>query len=377
MTHSSQKIIYLYTLLLLNLTPTIQADNTDVPYFKGGKADVYYDRQDNGNFQINTMLWTPAVKGGHGIIVSNTGAKDSNYYGGFVRPLLNHTEWGDLILGAQQIEQGNTSQTEFQGEYRLPMGLGFGGGFVEKDLSNQFQGIQFAKISYRHKWNNIHYIISTQWQNYQNQDDAGGYIAVYNPQLMASWGSDGEQWRSTLAYVAPDKGEKHFRPAIEAFYVDNSIGNIIGSKDLMLSGSLGFRKGFLGHESRLGRAMGPSGVEFSNPLGYLNPNFNRRLTAWEIGDFINFRFIYKNLPNGKREQTLETAVYPTQFFSDDAVFNALFVGFGQTDSNPGNNTLSGLFGYHKRMGNIESSMRLQHDFNINQNAFFIDFIYWL
>ncbi|MFZ2725523.1 MAG: hypothetical protein WAX77_04685 [Methylococcaceae bacterium] len=377
MTNSLRNTIFLYGLLSLNLTPNVQADNTDLAYFKGGKADVYYDRQDNGNYQINSLLWTPAIKGGHGIIVSNTGAEDINYYGGFIRPLLTHPELGDLILGAQQIDQGNNSQTEFQGEYRLPMGLGFGGGFVEKTLNNKQQDIQFAKISYRNKWHNINYIFSTQWQNYFNQHYAGGYIALYNPQFMASWGQDGEQWRSTLAYVAPDKGEKNLRPAIEAFYVDNSIGQIIGSKDLMLSGSLGFRKGFLGHESRLGRAMGPSGVEFSNPLGYLNPNFNRRLTAWEIGDFVNFRFIYRNLPNGKREQTLETAVYPTQFLLDDSFFNALFAGFGQTDSNPSNNTLSALLGYHKRIGNIESSMRWQHDFNIEQNSFFIDFIYWL
>jgi PAS domain S-box-containing protein len=132
-------------------------------------------------------------------------------------------------------------------------------------------------------------------------------IALYGKQLMASWGSDGEQWRSTVGYVAPDQGAAELRPAIEMFYVDNTIGQVNGSKDMMVTGSLGYRKGFLGHESRLGRAMGPTGVEFSNPLGYLNPNFNRRLTAWEVGELVNFRFIHKTLPNSGREETLETA----------------------------------------------------------------------
>jgi hypothetical protein len=74
--------------------------------------------------------------------------------------------------------------------------------------------------------------------------------------------------------------------------------------------------------------MGPTGVEFSNPLGYLNPNFNRRLTAWEVGESVNFRFIHKTLPNAAREETLETAAYPGQLLGSDSIVSALFVGVG-------------------------------------------------
>jgi hypothetical protein len=376
--------------LLLAIQPYVYADNASAPanatylyplantdsrYFKGGKIDAFYDRNDNGDFQVNSILWSPVFKGGHGIQVSETGEQNINYYGGFVRPLIARPELGELIMGAQEITQGDKNQTEVQGEYRLPSGLGFGGGFV--DRKSNTEDVKFAKISYHNEWREIKYILASQWQSYQDRNYPGGYVAIYNKQLMASWGSDGEQWRSTFGYVAPDQGPKELRPAIEVFYVDNSIGKVIGSKDLMVTGSLGFRKGFLGHESRLGRAMGPTGLEFSNPLGYLNPNFNRRLTAWEVGEFINFRFIHKTLPNGKREETLETAVYPGQLLGFNNIVSALFVGIGLSSPNPGQDGVSGLLGYHKRIDNIESSLRVQHDFDRDDTSTFFSLIYWL
>jgi hypothetical protein len=370
-----KKIYPILLSLLLGFQQLGHADNTSSPYLKGGKLDAYYDRSDNGDFRVNSMIWAPGIKGGHGVIVPETGDQDVNYYGGFVRPLLTRPELGDLILGAQEITQGDKNQTEVQGEYRLPSGLSFGGGFVDRKFSAE--DIKFAKISYRNQWQEIKYILASQWQNYQGRDYPGGYVAVYNKQLMATWGSDGEQWRSSFGYVAPDQGADKLRPAIEVFYVDNTIGKIDGAKDLWVSGSLGFRKGFLGHESRLGRAMGPTGVEFANPIGYLNPNFNRRLTAWEIGEFVNFRFIHTTLPNGRRVETLETAVYPAQLLGYDNLLSALFVGVGNTSPNPGQDGVSGLFGYHKRIGNFESSARLQHDFDRDDTSLFISVIHWL
>lgn len=361
--------------LLLVIWPYAYADNTDTPYFKGGKIDAFYDRKDNDDFQVNSILWSPVFKGGHGVQISETGGQDINYFGGFVRPLLTRPELGDLILGAQQILQGDGKQTEVQGEYRLPSGLGFGGGFVDRNFSDQ--DIKFAKVSYRNEWRSVKYIVSTQWQSFQGREYPGGYVALYNKQLMASWGSDGEQWRSTIGYVAPESGANELRPAIELFYVDNSIGQVNGSKDLMVTGSLGFRKGFLGHESRLGRAMGPTGVEFANPLGYLNLNFNRRLTAWEVGEFVNFRFIHKTLPNSGREETLETAIYPGQLFGTKTLLDALFVGVGVTDPNPGRHGVSGLLGYHQRIENLESSCRVQHDFDRDDTSIFFSLIHWL
>jgi hypothetical protein len=95
--------------LLLAIQPSVYADkasapanatylhplaNTDSPYFKGGKIDAFYDRNDNGDFQVNSILWSPVFKGGHGIQVSETGEQNINYYGGFVRPLIARPELG-------------------------------------------------------------------------------------------------------------------------------------------------------------------------------------------------------------------------------------------------------------------------------------------
>ena len=328
--------------VLMIIQPYAHADNTDSPYFKGGKIDAFYDLRDNGDSQVNSILWTPVFKGGYGVIASESGGQDTHYLGGFARPLVARPELGELILGAQEVLKGDSKQTEVQGEYRLPSGLGFGGGFVDRNLSDQ--DVQFAKISYRNEWQGIKYILSTQWQNFQGQNYPGGYVALYNKELMATWGSDGEQWRSTFGYVAPDQGVNSLRPALEVFYVDNTIGKINGSKDLMVTGSLGFRKGFLGHDSRLARAMGPTGLEFGNPLGYLNPNFNRRLNAWEVGEFVNFRYIHKTLPNAGREETLETAVYPGQLLGIDSLVSAVFVGVGVTSPKPGEDGVSGQIG---------------------------------
>jgi len=124
---------------------------------------------------------------------------------------------------------------------------------------------------------------------------------VYNKEWLVTYGNDGEQWRSAFAYIAPPLTEI-LRPAIEVLYIDNSIGKIGGDRTLMVSGSLGFSRGFLSHEATLGRAMGPTGMQFSNPLGYLNtaadPNFNRRAEVLEIGGLLNFRYINNSVAAG-------------------------------------------------------------------------------
>ena len=54
----------LLLLTALTFQSVVQADNTGSPYFKGGKLDAFYDRQDSGVFQVNSILWSPVVKGG-------------------------------------------------------------------------------------------------------------------------------------------------------------------------------------------------------------------------------------------------------------------------------------------------------------------------
>jgi 5-formyltetrahydrofolate cyclo-ligase len=359
---------------LFSVQPDAHAENTDSPYLKLGKIDTFYDRKDNGDFQVNSFLWSPVFKGGYGIVAPENGGQDTHYFGGYVRPLLTHPELGDVFLGAQEVLVGDSSQTEVQGEYRLPSGLGFGGGFVDREFSDQ--DIQFARVSYKNEWQGIRYILSTQWQNFQGQDYPGGYIALYNKALMASWGSDGEQWRSSFGYVAPDQGQL-LRPALEVLYIDNTIGKVDGSKDLMISGSLGFRNGFLSHEARLGRAMGPTGMEFTNPVAHLNPTFNRRLNTWELGELVDFRYINKALPNGRREETLEAVVFPGQLLRNDSLLSSIFVGAGVTSPNPGEDGVSGLLGYAARIKHLGSNVRVQHDFDRDDTSLYFGLIYWI
>lgn len=176
-------------------------DYTQSPYYKGGKIDSNFNRFANGDFSVNDFLWTPVFKGGGGAVVSETGGQNINYYGGYARPLLTKPELGELFLGAQQVFQGDRVSSEMQGEYRLPNGLGFGGGFV--DRSQSVQDAKFARVSYQNQWQDIKYIVSTQWQSFGGRDYGGGYIAVYNKEWLATYGNDGEQWRSSFGYIAP------------------------------------------------------------------------------------------------------------------------------------------------------------------------------
>jgi hypothetical protein len=351
-------------------------DNTESPYFNSGKPDAFYDRKNNDDFRDSNIIWSPLINDGHGFRISENGGQDLNYNGTFVRPILVKSTRDDLNVGAQAITQNGIKQTEMQGNIaRLPAWDLDPVLWIGKLATKKMPGLPKFRIA--NEWQGIQYILAAQWQRYQKQDYPGGYLAIYDKKLMVSWGSDSKQWRSAFGYVASDQGDEHLRPAVEVFYVDNSIGKINGSKDLMVSGSLGFRKGFLGHESSLGQAMGPTGGEFTNPLSYWNPNFNRRLKAWEIGEFVDFRFLRKTLGNGRREETLETAVYPGQLLGTKSLFDALFVGFGVTSPHPGKDEMSALFGYNQRLGNFGSSARVQHDFDRNDTSLIVSLIHWL
>ncbi len=62
------------------------------------------------------------------------------------------------------------------------------------------------------------------------------------------------------------------RPAVEVLYVDNTIGHFSGTRNLFANVTLKYGGGFLSHPARLGRAMGPQGTEYGNPLGFLTPH---------------------------------------------------------------------------------------------------------
>ena len=283
---------------------------SESPYLRPGKVDLLYKHRPDQD-QYNAFLWTPVFKGGGGVIDPDK-AVNTRYGGGFFRPMAAWPEKGDLILGAQGVESELRSDFEVQGEYRLPFGLGAGGGFVSTE--NSLTDIAFGKLTFRRKWRDWNYILEVQAQNIADKTEPGGYVALFNDQFMAVGGTDGEQWRVTGAYIAPERW-KYMRPVLEVIWMDNSIGQVMGPKVLFANASLKYEGGFLSHPARLGRAMGPQGLEFGNPLGFLTPTFNRRLEVWEEGGLADFRADRVELPNGTVQERYEGVFFPAQFQS--------------------------------------------------------------
>jgi hypothetical protein len=139
--------------------------------------------------------------------------------------------------------------------------------------------------------------------------------------------------------------------------------------------------------------MGPTGMQFSNPLGYLNtgtdPTFNRRAESWELGGLFNFRYINTSDVSGKpRTETFEANMFPAQFFDINNLLSSVFIGGGLTNPNgikPYKSTLakidqagvSGSIGYIKRFGAVDTNVRLQHDFYVDDTQVYVGAQYWL
>ena len=165
-------------------------------------------------------------------------------------------------------------------------------------------------------------------------------------------GDDGEQRRATVAWMAPKSEDSPWRPVLEGIWIDNGIGEQAGPEVLFVNGTLGFRKGFLSHPARLGRAMGPTGLEYANPLGFLwgNGPWNRRLDTWELGGLGDFRLFRVKRPNGITSAVWEALVFPLQLASWKGPLDGLFVGatyrtLTGTDDDPGL-----LAGYRDKVG---------------------------
>ncbi len=386
MKHLLHPSIYALILALLGSASVLVAAEThsflsydeglysESPYLRPGKVDfLYKHRRDTETDQFNTFLWTPVFKGGGGVI-DPTGAVNTRYGGGFFRPLAPWPDKGDLILGAQGVETGQTAIFEGQGEYRFPFGLGAGGGFVSTEAMSD---VAFGKLSFRRKWKDWNYILEVQAQDneygrvgsiginprpvvvaHYHETHPGGYLAVFNDQVMFVGGHDGEQWRITGAYIAPESW-KYVRPVIEALYVDNSIGQVVGPRVLFANASLKYEGGFLSHPARLGRAMGPQGLEFGNPLGFLNPTFNRRLEVWEEGSLADFRADRVELPNGIVQERYEGAFYPAQFQPARSIADGLFIGMAWIKE-PTRDTPAVIGGVLTKIHFLQISIGIEH-----------------
>jgi len=306
-----------------------------------GKLDFHYRHLTaTEESRYNAFLWTPMFRGGGGFF-SPDDLPSVSYGGGYLRPLAAWPDLGDLILGGGFVDGGPRQDYEFQAEYRLPMGLGIGGGFF--DTENPATDVAFGKLTYRNKIQSWSYILELQIQEFGDETSPGGYAAIYNDEWMFVGGIDGEQWRVTAGYIAPES-TGHFRPAAELIYVDNSIGDLDGPRSWFGNLTLGYEGGFLSHPARLGRAMGPQGLEFGNPLGFLLPTWNRRLEVWELGGLAGARAERIEFPNGSVTERYEGLVFPFQPAQTGTFLDGLFIG-GAYIRRPTEDTMSCLAGY--------------------------------
>ena len=100
-------------------------------YFDSGKVDFHYLNTKISNM-YNFIWWSPIFKGGFGLVDYNLSG-NIKYNGGYFSSFLPEDGKGELILGFLEVNSNSTNSYEFQGEYRLPCGLGLGGGAVSKE----------------------------------------------------------------------------------------------------------------------------------------------------------------------------------------------------------------------------------------------------
>ena len=176
-----------------------------------------------------------------------------------------------------------------------------------------------------------------------------------------------------MGYVSP-KGEGPIRPAAEVLYVDNTIGDLPGSRLLFVNGTLKFGGGFLSHPARLGRAMGPQGLEYGSPRGFLQPTWNRCLDVWELGGLVNVRFRRLDLPDDTVSETYEAVVFPFQFDQEDNCLDSVFLGgFGNHTAAAGGSggLLAGIVG---KMGFLNVNLAIEQNLETGETRALVGLI---
>lgn len=334
-----------------------------------GKVDAHYARASGADDGI-LMIWTPAVKGGLRFGVSGDQAV---VIGGYFRPPLPWSDSGELILGGQYNDLDGAEAYEIQGEYRFPMGLGVGAGFVE--LPSSDLDVLFGKLSFRARLESWQYILAFQVQSMGDRTRPGAYVAVFESRSMLVAGYDGEQWRTTFGFASTNH-EARWSPAVEVLWVDNSVGDLSGPKILFANATLGFRGGFLSHPARLGRAMGPTGLEFGNPLGFIQPTWNRRLNVWELGGMAGFRISRIQFPNGAVDGKYEGLIFPFQVLGLIGAIDGIFVGGYWADRMTGDSP-GMLGGILMNIGRLHFGGDAEYDADLRQPVLNVGIIYRL
>jgi len=371
----------LVILLVLSFSFEVNAQSLIRP----GKSDFFFRNSGTVN-QYNYILWTPLVKGGAGVFYNADGVTPARMYlGGYIRPLRDIQGKGEIIVGGHIETQNLAKVSEFQIEYRSRLGISGGGGFVAREFGPD---VAWAKLSYRGKFgDNWKYTTTLQAQYIDVGTDSkvypGGYLAIYNPKYRIAGGYEGEQWRMQVGYIG-EKSDKFLRPAFEVLYVDNTVGSQLGGpRFLFVNATLRYWFGFLSNPASLGRAMGPTGLEYGNPLGYLTPGtWNRRLNPWELGTAVDFRLVHLAFAKENFRGKAELLFFPVELARRstpsqwDNVFLGTYLAYASVpgfdvDAMPGV-----MAGYYQKFPKIHLGVQAEYDIDNNLPTFSVGVLHW-
>jgi hypothetical protein len=286
----------------------------------------------------NAFFWSKSLKAGFGTVYKGDTSGVAHYGGAWFRPLSFTKYKGDLIIGANySMPTPAAAFWDVQIEHRHAFGLTYGGGAYQLGITKQSINY-WGKVGFRKTIKNWSFIVSAQVTpltngsiNLLDRIRPGGYAAIYHPTFMVTGGYAFTQFRTGLAIMSPKEGAK-YRPVFDAIYIDNNVGRFTGARYLWVNSTLGFDGGFLSHAARLGRNMGPTGLEYGNPLGFLaNPaaviNWNRKLNTWEMGHMVNFRLENFVLPNKNYNGYAQLVVNPIEFLkTKHPLLDPIFIG---------------------------------------------------
>lgn len=294
----------------------------------------------------NAFFWSKSLKAGFGTVYKGDTSGVAHYGGAWFRPLSFTKYKGDLIIGANySMPTPAAAFWDVQVEHRHAFGLTYGGGAYQLGITKKSINY-WGKIGFRKTIKKWSFIVSVQVtpltngsKNTLEHIGPGGYAALYHPVFMIVGGytynhpngtTVAPQFRTALGLMSPKVGAK-YRPVFEALYIDNNVNDFKGARYLWVNATLGFDGGFLSHDARLGRAMGPTGLEYGNPLGFLaNPstviNWNRKLNTWEMGRMVNFRMENFVLPTKDYNGYAQFVVNPFQFDDKVNLLDPFFLG---------------------------------------------------
>lgn len=311
--------------LALLFTPVLPAVAAESP-FSPGLFEALHNHTEAFE-QDNLALWTPMLVGGIGSIRPDQGG--AVRYGNLAVTSEPMSASGRQVLGMYGFVQTPGSwASEGHGEYRWSVAadeqFALGGGLAELDNGRDYG---YAKFGVRSQIGRLHYLGYLTANTYRGGISPGFYSAVHNDQYFAGGELSADRHTIVLGYAA-EKGDRYFRPAFEYFAFDRGIGQVGGANFTMISTTLRFAdSGYFTVGARLGRALGPSGVQLTNPVGFLLPTWNRLAGIWEIGRLLNLRYQeFQPFPGAPRSRVGEAVLFPADLFAGSSFPKAIFAG---------------------------------------------------